>query len=231
MKTILITGAGSGIGRALAEVFSRNDWTVIAACRNEKDLAATPLNESSRVLSVDVSEQQSLDRAFLALKDAPIDVLINCAGVFDSVRNSVDDDTVFSTVPDVSKVFQVNTIAPRLIAEGLIHNLQKGGEKLVVTISSIMGTYPAMDEYHAMHWPYSASKAAVTYAMIAFATQYPDIKSTLIHPGWVKTKMGGMDAPLEPSAVAEKIFTLIADHADKLPNGKLVDTEGQVMDL
>lgn len=94
-----------------------------------------------------------------------------------------------------------------------------------------MGTYTGMDSYHAMHWPYSASKAAVNYAMVAFAKQRSDIKSALIHPGWVKTKIGGVDAPLEPSFVAQKIFELISEHKTKLPNGKLVDYQGNIMEL
>ena len=63
-----------------------------------------------------------------------------------------------------------------------------------------------MDDYHATHWAYSASKAAVNYAMIAFAKTHPTLKSVLIHPGWVKTKIGGHDAPLNPTDVATKLF-------------------------
>lgn len=135
MKTILITGARSGIGRALVEVFSRNDWKVIAACRDEKDFPTGALNRSSRVLTMDVSDQKSLDSALSSLKDEPIDVLVHCAGVFDSATNSVDDDVVLSTVSDIAEVFKVNAIAPKLIADALVPNLNQGEEKLVVTIS------------------------------------------------------------------------------------------------
>ena len=231
MKNIVITGAASGLGLELCKVFSSNGWNVIATCRQSDDFPKKHLNENITVLPLDVSDQRSIDIFVANLKERPIDVLVNCAGIYDSRQNSVDDDTMISTLPNVTKIFQVNSISPKILADSLSPNLKRGSEKLVVTISSGMGTYSEMDEYHAEHWPYSASKAAVNYSMIAFAKQYPDIKSVLISPGWMKTKIGGKDATVEASFSAQKIFGLISYHKDKLPNGKLIDYQGNVMRL
>ncbi|MFY9457433.1 MAG: SDR family NAD(P)-dependent oxidoreductase [Candidatus Spechtbacterales bacterium] len=231
MKTILITGAESGLGHELVKVFSKNGWHVLATCRAKKDFPQESLSDNISVLSLDVADQESLESIAENLKDKSIDVLINCAGVYDAKTNSVDGNTVISTNPEITRVFQINSVAPKLLADMLVQNLKKGAEKLVVTISSGMGTYSEMDEYHAEHWPYSASKAAVNYAMIAFTKQHPDIKSVLVNPGWMKTKIGGKDAPLEPSFSAQKIFELISEHDKKLRNGKLIDYQGKVMDL
>lgn len=211
-KTVLVTGAGSGLGKALAQVFSKNGWEVIAA--THKDL--------------DVANQKSIEAFVKKLEDKPIDVLINNAGVYDSLPGS---EIVISTIAEITKVFQVNTIGGRVLTDALISNLRKGDEKLVVTISSGMGTYNALDEYHASHWPYSASKTAVNYAMLAFNKEHPEIKCVLINPGWMKTKIGGRGAQLEPEFSAQKIFELVQDHKSKLQNGSLVDYEGKPMEF
>ena len=77
----------------------------------------------------------------------------------------------------------------------------------------------------------SASKTAVNFAMLCFGILHPEIKSVLINPGWMKTCIGGSSAPLTPAFSAEKIFGLISDHKNKLPNGKIVNYEGKVMDF
>lgn len=213
MKTVLITGAGSGIGKALAQVFAKNGWEVIAA--THKDL--------------DVASQKSIEAFVKKLNGKSVDVLINNAGVYDS--GSVDRETVVSTVDDVTNVLKVNTIGPRALSEALLPNLKKGTEKLVVTISSVMGTYAALDTYTAEHWPYSLSKNAVNYAMTSFSKLNPTIKIVLIHPGWVKTKIGGSGAQLEPEFSAGKIFELIQDHKSKLKNGEFVDYEGKSLEF
>lgn len=210
MRTVLVTGAGSGLGRALIDVFAKNGWEAVAASHSD----------------LDVADEKSIETFVADLKGKPIDVLINCAGVYDSPPG---DETVVSTIPNIIKIFQVNTIGTRVLTDSLLPNLQKGNEKLVVTISSEMGTYDKLDEYNAKHWPYSASKIAVNYAMLAFNRAHPKMKCVLIHPGWMKTKLGGVNAPLEPSFSAEKIFELIKNHKRSLVNGKIVDYEGKLI--
>src|SRR5579859_2841627 len=178
-KTILITGTDSGLGKALTEVFSQHSWKVIAV--SHKDL--------------EITNQQSINSFVEKLHAKSIDVLINCAGIYDSPPG---DEGVIASIAEITKVFQVNVIGARALTDALLPNLKKGKEKLVVTISSGMGTFSELegDEYHAKRWPYSASKTAVNYAMIAFTKEHPEIKSVLINPGWMKTKIGGEEAPL-----------------------------------
>lgn len=212
MKTIVITGAGSGLGKALKEVFVKNGWEVVAL--THKDL--------------DVADQRSLETLANKLQGKQIDVLINCAGVYDG---TADGDPTAITVEQIGKVFQVNTIGPKILADLLAPNLLKGREKLVVTISSIMSTYPKLDDYAAKHWSYGASKMAVNYAMISFNKENPKIKSVLIHPGWVKTKIGGKDAEVEPYESAEGIYKLIKNHASDLQSSKLIDYQGKLIEF
>lgn len=215
MKTILITGSHGGIGSALVKTFSNHNWHVISASRHAPDQF------------IDLSNQASLEKFASKLRGQPLDVLVNCAGIYDT--KSVDDAAPgANTLSEITPVFKVNTIAPLLLSELLLPNLQLGQDKLVVTISSIMATQTHLDQYSASHWSYGASKAAVNFAMRAFSVSHPDIKSLLIHPGWVKTRMGGPEAPLSPNFSAQHIFNLITN-SSKYPTGALIDYTGKTL--
>jgi NAD(P)-dependent dehydrogenase (short-subunit alcohol dehydrogenase family) len=212
MNTILIVGAGSGIGKALNDVFTKQKWITIALTHED----------------MDISKQQSIEELIRKLQGKPIDVLINCAGVYDG---PADGDPTATTIDGITNVFQVNTIGAKILADLLVPNLMKGKEKLVVTISSIMSTYDQLNNYAAQHWSYGASKMALNYAMISLSKEHPEIKSVLIHPGWVKTKMGGKDALIEPEESAQGIYKLILNHQSSLPNGRLIDYQGRLIEF
>lgn len=229
MPHVVITGARSGIGKELVLLFAEAGWRVTAVCRREEDFPEDARGELVHPVSADLAQRHDIDALPAKLEHRPVDVLFNGAGVYDSKTNSVDDDHLVTSMEELSSIFQVNTIAPRLLADALLPQLLLGREKLVVTISSGMGTHAKMDTYHAAHWPYSASKAAVNYAMAAFGLQHPEITSVLIHPGWVRTKIGGEHAPLAPAESAQAIFGLITEKRDSLQSGKLVEYTGVEM--
>jgi NAD(P)-dependent dehydrogenase (short-subunit alcohol dehydrogenase family) len=208
VKSIIITGSQGRIGSELVRIFTANNWDVIATTRS----------------SLDLTSQPSIQSFVSSLNGKPIDVLLNCAGVYDTA--SVDDASPgASTFVEIQPVFQVNSIAPKLLADSLLANLKSGQDKLVATISSIMSTRASLDAYSASHWSYGASKAAVNFAMRAYAVANPDIKILLLHPGWVKTKMGGPETPLSPEFSARHLFQLISNH-HHYPSGALLDYQG-----
>lgn len=225
MKTVLITGANHGLGHALTIGFLDAGWRVIAAAHQMPEL---PQTDNVQIELCDLTDEQTVQGLAARLQGTPIDVIINNAARNDSPP---DDETVTTDFAQLTKLFQVNTIAPKLLADALVGNLHAGVDKLVVTMSSAMGTYAAFEEYHAKHWAYSASKAAVNYAMVSFAKLHPSFKSVLINPGWMQTAIGGSDAPLQPEESAAAIIDLIVHHADKLPNARMVDYSGKHMDF
>lgn len=242
MKSVLITGASRGLGLELAKTFLKNGWKVYGACREQDGSPEEIIGETNfTLLPLDITSDESIRALAEKLGDAAIDVLINNAGRYDSL--SADDDTIVSTIPEITQVFQTNSIGPRMVSESLVQNIEAGIEKLIVTISSGMGTYAQLagrgfdpvsrgkidDAAH--HWVYSASKTALNYAMLAFAIEHPTLKSVLVNPGWMKTAIGGTSAPIEPSESAAAIYGLISDHQNKLPNEHLVDYTGRVMEL
>lgn len=210
---------------AFTKVFLANGWRVYAACRKAEEFPTDVKSPNLTLLQLDVTDLDSTKNVAVALKNTPLDVLLNNAGRFDST--SVDDNSVPTNPQELAHVFQTNTVAPRLIAEALLPNLKAGSDKLVLTISSTMGTYAKLDDYHAEHWAYGASKAAVNYVMPAFGLLYPDIKSVLVSPGWVKTRMGGTSASLEPDFVAQKVYELVI--SGNVQSRTFVDYEGKPM--
>jgi NAD(P)-dependent dehydrogenase (short-subunit alcohol dehydrogenase family) len=225
MKTVLITGTNRGLGQALATGFLEAGWRVIATAREMPDL---PQSANLQIELCDLTDQHTVQGLAARLQGAPIDVIINNAARYDA---KPDDDTVTTDFNQLTRLFQVNTIAPKMLADALVGNLHAGVDKLVVTMSSGMGTYAEFDELHAKHWAYSASKAAVNYAMVSFAKLNPSFKSVLINPGWMQTAIGGDDAPLKPEESAEAIIDLILEHEAKLPNARMVDYTGKQMDF
>jgi len=214
------------LGLALAKAALAAGWKVIAVARTAPEIPSSP---NLQVELCDLSSDPALQALLLKLQNVPIDVLVNNAGVYDSP--SADDPSAINDYAALTNVFKVNAIVPKLLADALVPNLQARQEKLVVTISSGMGTYAEFEEYHAEHWAYGASKAALNYAMISFAALHKDIKSSLVNPGWMQTKMGGKDATIPPEESAANILDLITNHQTKLPNAKMVDRLGEAMEL
>jgi NAD(P)-dependent dehydrogenase (short-subunit alcohol dehydrogenase family) len=225
MKTVLVTGVNRGLGFALATGFLEAGWRVIGLAREMPEL---PQSDRLQVELCDLADGPSIGAIAARLQGAPIDVIINNAAMYDSQPN---DDTATTDHTKLTRLFQVNTVAPKVLADALAGNLHAGVDKLVVTMSSGMGTYAEFDDYSARHWAYSASKAAVNYAMVSFAKLNPSFKSVLVNPGWMQTAIGGEDAPLKPEESAAAIIDLIMNHEDKLPNARMVDYDGKHMDF
>lgn len=225
MKTILITGVNRGIGKELASVFLEKNWKVIGTVRRKDtslDIDSHPLFEKKEL---DLSSFNSIHNFSKHISEFSIDVLLNNAGVMDSPSL---DHNIYQDENKLMNVYMVNSIAPYLLAEKLIPQLQKGSEKLVVSISSLLS-----DPNHMLsqHWVYGSSKSALNYAMIAFSKNYTGIKSVLVRPGWVKTDMGGKKAPLDPHKVAQYIAENIEHHKEKLLHGTILGPDGDVMHI
>lgn len=207
MQTALITGANRGIGLHLVKQFLQAGWQVVAACR--KPDSATVLNSLAgphlQILPLDVTDARSVLALVAALNGKPLDVLVNNAGIMGPQHQNVRDmdyDAFLQTL-------NVNTVAPLRVSAALLPNLKLGKRPRIVTISSQMGAF-ALDMGPG-HIAYSSSKSAVSKVMQLMAKELtPEgIIVCPVHPGWVKTDMGGPNAQLEPADSAAGLFTLI----------------------
>jgi NAD(P)-dependent dehydrogenase (short-subunit alcohol dehydrogenase family) len=207
VSSVVVSGANRGIGLELCRQYAAEGWTVHAGCRNPGRAAALREVEKAHgarviVHSLDVTEPASVARMASALGDAPLDVLVNNAGVFGPSRSGGDAGQSFGSVDYAAfeEVLRVNSLGPLRLSEALAGHLERAGGK-VATISSEMGSIAATSGHYLA---YRASKAAVNMAMASLAAELRPrgIAVVLLCPGWVRTDMGGPGAPLAPAQSA-----------------------------
>jgi NAD(P)-dependent dehydrogenase (short-subunit alcohol dehydrogenase family) len=139
---------------------------------------------------IDVSSAASIEACARELADTPIDILINNAGV-SSARQTLQDMDFESW----GQLFNTMVVGPFRISRAFIPNLRAGRKPRIVTLSSVLGSSLfSLGGYYA----YSSCKAAVGRVMRTLATDLKDqnIIVAIVHPGWVKTDMGGPEADL-----------------------------------
>jgi NAD(P)-dependent dehydrogenase (short-subunit alcohol dehydrogenase family) len=191
-QTVLVTGANRGLGLAFAQVYAQRGDKVIATVR---DVHAAPaeLRNIARVLPLEVTDDASITRLVAELKGQALDVLVNNAGVMgDDPKLGQLSFTTFA------RVFAANTYAPAILTQALLSNLREGAGKLVLNISSELGSID-----HAtpgFSYAYNASKAALNMVSARLAKDLSGDRIVVASfcPGWNKTDMGGAQAPLDP---------------------------------
>jgi NAD(P)-dependent dehydrogenase (short-subunit alcohol dehydrogenase family) len=217
MTTILITGVNRGIGKALVESALQRGWSVIGSTRDAetaKQLEAE-FGAGFQALIFDVTDAAAVSKAAASL-DRPIDILINNAGIYGPSRQS----TLDMDFDGFAQTLAVNVLAPLRITQAFLPHLKRGDSPRVLIISSGMGS---MSYASSNDIAYRASKAAVNKVAQGLST---DLKSmgiavASIHPGWVRTDMGGHGADIEASESAAGILDLA--------QGLRVDRTGQFL--
>jgi NAD(P)-dependent dehydrogenase (short-subunit alcohol dehydrogenase family) len=194
MSSVLITGASRGLGLEFARQYAADGWQVFATCRHPSAasaLDAVARTGSVKTVALDVTSQKSIEEASRRIEQ-PIDLLINCAGI----AGKPDQKMGNADYKNWLEVFDVNTIGPLRVTEAFINQLARGDRKLVVTITSGMGSIG--DNNSGGSIAYRSSKAAVNMVMRSAAIDLKPrgIIAVVINPGWVETDMGGADAPL-----------------------------------
>lgn len=202
MSTVLVTGAGRGIGLALVREFRAHGHDVIATIRDAaKGEALKALGAS--VHALDVTDANAVTAFAETLAGTPIDYLINNAGVGERAAIGTLDYALFA------KVLDTNTIAPVRLLEALTPNLAASEKKTGVALSSLMGSID--DVGGGLGLIYRTSKAALNMAMrtAAFTLAEKDISLMVLHPGWVQTDMGGSQAPVAVEDSAAGLYKVI----------------------
>ena len=207
MAVALITGANRGIGLALVKAYANRRDKVFATIRatsdrTELDAFAQTRPKWVEVLEMDVSDPAEIGRVRRKLEAEPIDILINNAGVSGPDRQSATD----MDFDGLTETLGINTITPLHITNTFLPNIQTTKNK-IITLSSQMGATGASSDSLA----YRVSKQAVNRLMRALATDLKPqgIPVLIVHPGWVKTEMGGEGAQLTPEESAAQLLKLI----------------------
>lgn len=196
MKTILITGANRGIGLEFSRQYAAEGWRVLACCRHpEKSDAlcklATRHPELIKIQTLDVSDHAQIERLAQSLANDSIDLLINNAGIYPGSDSGGFGHTNYD---EWMHAFRINTMAPLKMAEIFAVQIARSQQKTIVTITSKMGSIA--DNSSGGHYLYRSSKTAVNMVMKSLAIDLRPlgIIAVAIHPGWVKTDMGGPNA-------------------------------------
>ena len=194
MKTVFITGSNRGIGLGLVEHYLKLGDKVIAACRNPE--TATELQSLSEsgdlmIVKMDVGDQNSIEEAATLLKNVEIDLLINNAGIGGGQQQSLNEVDEANWM----QVLRINTMSPLFVTRAFVPNLARSRQAKVMVLSSQLG---AISYNNIGLYAYESSKAAVNKVVRGMAL---DLKSQgicvcALHPGWVKTEMGGPNAAI-----------------------------------
>jgi NAD(P)-dependent dehydrogenase (short-subunit alcohol dehydrogenase family) len=200
MPAILITGANRGLGLEFARQYAADGWRVFATCRdpvsasNLKNLADAS-NGAMEIVALDVADLASIKAAARRFDGAPIDVLLNGAGVMGPRQQQQFGRIDYTAWIDV---LDINTLGPMRVSEAFIEHVARSDRKLIVTITSGMGSLA--DNTSGGWIAYRTSKAAVNMVMRSLAIDLAPrgISCVVVNPGWVRTDMGGPTATLSP---------------------------------
>jgi NAD(P)-dependent dehydrogenase (short-subunit alcohol dehydrogenase family) len=222
VPTILITGAGRGLGLEFARQFAGEGWDVIATVRDPaKGAAVARLGKSVEIHLLDVGDRAAVARLARDLKGRPIDVLVCNAGIY-GPRGSYFGRTDYALWDEIMKV---NVMAPMALVEALADNVAASKLKRIVMMSSGMGSIA--DNTSGGAHMYRTSKAALNALAKCLAADLADrgITVVTVSPGWVKTDMGGTGAPLTPKASIEGLRSVIKN-VTLFDSGKFFSHDG-----
>ena len=235
-KVAFITGANRGLGLETARELGKQGIVVVLGSRDPKkgEAAAAKLRDegiTAESLGFDVTNSQDHQKAYdyLAKKYGQLDVLVNNAGVLMESQitpNGSGPNPVSAVSPEMLReTFETNFFAPVALTQKLLPLIRKAPAGRIVNVSSILGSLTLHSDRNSPIYPfktfaYDASKAALNAFTVHLAYEVRDnkIKVNSAHPGWVKTDMGGPNAPMEPSE-GGKTSAQLATLPDDGPSG------------
>ena len=208
--TILITGANRGLGLGLTALCLEQGHTVVATTRAAdagpglRDLQVRH-GERLTTLPLDVSDAESVAGFAQALGDRPVDVLVNNAGIIGPQRQA----TLDMDFDGFAQTLVVNTLGPLRVTQAVLGNLRRSTSPRILILSSRMGS---LSHAKSDRIAYRASKAAVNKVMQGLATDLLPMGVAIVsvHPGWVRTDMGGPEADIDTAESVAGLYALLS---------------------
>lgn len=228
MPTLVLTGASRGLGLEFARQYAQDGWQVHAACRNPQGSAIAELAKAHPNITLhalDVTDFGRMKALAQELSSLAIDLLLNNAGIYGKkeVQNfgALDENEWLS-------VFRVNTVAPIKMTEAFLPLVQKSEGKTIAAVSSEMGSIGDNAMGGAML--YRTSKAALNMALknLSLELAAQGIKVLTLHPGWVRTDMGGQEASLSPDESVRGMRKVIAQ-STMADSGRFLAWDGRAL--
>jgi NAD(P)-dependent dehydrogenase (short-subunit alcohol dehydrogenase family) len=207
MTTVLITGASRGIGLEFARQYAADGARVLATCRDPDHAAAlSDLPGDINVHRLDVTDFEGVDALAETLGGEAIDILVNNAGMLSSGQRAGGIDFAIW-----EQELKVNTMAPIKVATAFLPHLKRGTGRRIAMLSSTLGSIA--DNTSGAYIPYRSSKAGLNAAgcSLAIDTAQDGMIVLMLHPGWVRTDMGGPHAAITPEASVQGLRRIIAE--------------------
>lgn len=225
-STTLITGANRGIGLEFARQYAGVGWRVFACCRRPRDAAelqslSTGSSGLVTVHELDVTRADQIKAMVEVLGHTAIDILINNAGIYgqtDANFGNTDESRWLET-------FRVNAIAPIKMMEAFVDAVAISKRKLIASITSRMGSIA--DNTSGGSYVYRSSKAALNAVAKSAANDLKDrgVTVVVLHPGWVRTDMGGPNGAMGAEQSVAKMRVLL-DRLTIAQSGKFFSFDG-----
>lgn len=203
-KVAVVTGANRGIGLEISRQLAKNGFLVVLTSRDEKKglTACDCLRKEElpvRYHQLDITHAASIEKlaAFLENEFGRCDVLVNNAGIFPDLKvvHKGSSLSIFNVKLDtIREAMETNVYGTLLVTQALIPIMKKNNYGRIVNLSSGMGQ---LSEMNGGYPGYRISKTAVNAVTRIFADELKDVNILInsMCPGWVKTEMGGPDAP------------------------------------
>lgn len=222
----VITGANRGIGLEFVRQLLGRGETIEAGVRAPKEarlLQGLQREAEGRlhIHPLDVQDADSVRAFALAVGELPVDVLINNAGVMGKWQGLQELD-----FEDMARTFSINALGPLRLTAALLPALLKGSTRKAVHITSHMGSL--QDNAEGGVYGYRMSKAALNMGMRCLALDFrsESLVTAVLNPGWVRTDMGGPNAPLRPEESVRGLLEVI-DRLGPEQNGRFLDFTGR----
>lgn len=239
-KSIFVTGANRGIGLEFIKQFLCLDDPPKKIFATYRSLERSPelqklaaVHSNVHLIELDMNDLEKVSRVFSEVEEKlegqGMDLLINNAGVMD--RSTLDQ----VTAEGMMNVYSVNVVAPLMITKAFLPLLRRAASQrssqestkpLIVNISS--GVASITDNTWSTMYPYRSSKAALNMVTKSLSVDLVEdgIMAVALHPGWVKTEMGGSNATLTVEQSVQGLMTVLAS-IDHSKNGGFFDFSGR----
>ena len=224
MKNILITGANRGIGLKFAEILSANN-NIYATARDITNADDLKKFDNTELLELDLLNKDSIKSFCSELKDIPLDMIINNAGIF---QDEQMEETILDPELWLDEIM-INAVGPVVLSQKLKENIMSGNDKKIIFISSQMGSID--DNYSGGYYFYRTSKSALNSAAKSLSIDWKadGIAVLMLHPGWVRTDMGGSNAKLDIDTSVRKMLDVI-NSLDMSKTGAFLNYEGKKLE-
>ena len=223
MPVAVVTGANRGIGAEWVNQLLEKGWTVYAGYRKNLDKLEHVSDSNLFIHQLDVQSNQSVIN-FCNQVEGPIDLLVNNAGVGDGRWQKLEDiDDKWSL-----DVLDINAIGPVRMVQALYGKMSHDKLTKVAMISSLMGSID--DCKSGRSYAYRASKSALNMFTMAMKNEAKEnnITFAILHPGWVKTDMGGSLAPVTMSESVDGMMKVL--ESQTLENsGRFIQFDGEIL--